>query len=108
MTVHVNVSEKETKARDDFATTINNYLGTLGRGSGRGASVAASLNYETVLSEYAAVGTPAQVTERIGKFRDMYQPDGIICWFNTGGMISHQDVETSMNLFAEEVMPHFG
>ncbi|MYE41519.1 MAG: LLM class flavin-dependent oxidoreductase [Chloroflexi bacterium] len=107
VTVHVNVAENEAKARDGFEKTINNYLGTLGRGSGRGASRAASLDYETVLDEYAAVGTPEQVAEKLDKFKGMYGPDGFICWFNTGGMIPHEDVANSMSLFAEEVMPHF-
>ena len=108
VTVHVHVSEDENEARNAFEMTINNYLGTLGRGSGRGASVAASLNYETVIDEYAAVGTPDQVAEKLHKFSRLYNPDGIICWFNTGGMIPHEEVETSMNLFAEGVMPQLG
>ena len=29
-----------------------------------------------------------------------------ICWFNTGGLISHQQVMESMTLFAEKVMPY--
>ena len=77
------------------------------RGHGRGSARAQSLDYETVLDEYAAVGTPEQVAEKIDKMKHMYDPDGIICWFNTGGMIPHEEVRTSMGLFAEEVMPHF-
>ena len=107
VTVHVNVSMDEDKARRGFERTINGYLGTLRTGFGRGSSRAAMLDYETVLDEYAAVGTPDQVAEKLGKFKEMYDPDGMICWFNTGGMISHEDVETSMSLFAEEVMPNF-
>ena len=107
VTVHVNVAENEGKARRDFETTINNYLGTLRSGSGRGSSRAQMLDYETVLDEYAAVGTAGQVVEKLGKYKEMYNPDGFICWFNTGGMIPHEDVAASMNLFAEEVMPHF-
>ena len=107
VTVHVNVAEDETKARNGFERTINNYLGTLRSGSGRGSARAQTLDYETVLDEYAAVGTPDQVAEKLDKFKGMYGPDGFICWFNTGGLISHEDVDTSMRLFAEEVMPHF-
>ena len=107
VTVHVNVSESETVARSGFEQTINNYLDTLRSGAGRGSSRAGMLDYETVLDEYAAVGTPAQVAEKLDKISKLYGPDGIICWFNTGGMISHEEVETSMTLFGEEVMPHF-
>ena len=101
------MSEDESKARKGFERTINNYLGTLRSGSGRGSARAQSLDYETVLDEYAAVGTPEQVSEKLDRFRGMYGPDGFICWFNTGGMIPHEDVTSSMNLFAREVMPNF-
>ncbi len=107
VTVHVNVDRDEAKARAGFEKTINNYLGTLRGGSGRGSARAQTLDYETVLDEYAAVGTPEQVAEKLDKFKGIYGPDGFICWFNTGGMIPHDDVKSSMNLFAEEVMPHF-
>ena len=107
VTVHVNVAENGAQARSAFETTINNYLGTLRSGTGRGAALASKLDYETVLDEYAAVGTPGEVAEKLGKVKEMYDPDGIICWFNTGGMIPHEEVVTSMNLFAHEVMPHF-
>ena len=68
VTVHVNVAENETKARNGFEKTINNYLGTLRSGSGRGSARASTLDYETVLDEYAAVGTPEQVSEKLEKF----------------------------------------
>jgi alkanesulfonate monooxygenase SsuD/methylene tetrahydromethanopterin reductase-like flavin-dependent oxidoreductase (luciferase family) len=107
VTVHVNVAEDESTARNAFEKTINNYLGTLRSGSGRGSARAQTLDYETVLDEYAAVGTPDQVAEKLDKIKRTYQPDGIICWFNTGGMIPHDEVKASMGLFAEEVMPKF-
>jgi hypothetical protein len=31
----------------------------------------------------------------------------MLCWFNTGGLIAHEQVKRSMELFAEKVMPHF-
>jgi hypothetical protein len=37
----------------------------------------------------------------------MYGPDGFICWFNTGGMLTQEEVVESMELFASEVMPEF-
>ena len=107
VTVHVNVAQDEMKARSGFEKTINNYLGTLRSGSGRGSARAQTLDYETVLDEYAAVGTPEQVAEKLDKLKGMYGPDGFICWFNTGGMISHEEVQTSMSLFGEKVMPYF-
>jgi hypothetical protein len=29
----------------------------------------------------------------------------VICWFNPGGLVPHQQVLASMRCFAEEVMP---
>jgi alkanesulfonate monooxygenase SsuD/methylene tetrahydromethanopterin reductase-like flavin-dependent oxidoreductase (luciferase family) len=107
VTVHVNVDQDETKARAGFERTINNYLGTLRGGSGRGSARAQTLDYETVLDEYAAVGTPEHVAERLDKLSSIYGPDGFICWFNTGGMLTNEEVTSSMGLFAEDVMPHF-
>ena len=107
VTAHVNVARSEQEARQGFERTINNYLGSLRSGSGRGSSRAQSLDYETVVDEFAAVGTPEQVAEKLHKFRSMYGPDGFICWFNTGGMLTQEEVVESMELFASEVMPEF-
>ena len=107
VTAHVNVATSEQKARQGFERTINNYLGSLRSGSGRGSSRAQTLDYETVLDEFAAVGTPEQVAEKLHTFRAMYNPDGFICWFNTGGMLTQEEVVESMELFASEVMPEF-
>ena len=108
VTVYVNVSNSETQARRGFETTINNYLGTLRAmgNSGHGSSRAQSLDYETVLDEFGAVGTPEQVMDKLLRFREMYSPQGFICWFNAGGLLTHAEVESSMQLFAAEVMPH--
>ena len=106
VTVHVNVAESETEARKGFERTINNYIGTLRDmgGSARGSSRAQSLDYKTVQDEFAAVGTPDQVVEKLLQFKAAYQPDGFICWFNTGGLLTHAEVESSMRLFADQVI----
>ena len=59
------------------------------------------------MDEFAAVGTPDQVSEKLNKFKLMYGPDEVMCWVNIGGMLSHNEVKRSMRLFAEEVMPRF-
>ena len=109
VTVHVNVAESEGEARDGFEDTINNYLGTLRNmgGSGRGSARAHSLDHQLVQDEFAAVGTPEQVSEKLQLFQARYGPQGFICWFNTGGMLPHEKVANSMRLFADEVMPRF-
>ena len=108
--MHVAATEKE--ARDGFTKTINNYLETLrdigrDRGASRGSSRADSLDAEAVIEEFAAVGTPNQVCAKLDKFKEMYGPQEFMCWFNIGGMLPHSEVQSSMRLFAKEVMPRF-
>ena len=110
--VPMHVSETEKEARTGFTKTINNYLETLrdigrSRGVSRGSSRADSLDADAVMDEFAAVGTPEQVSEKLYKFKEMYGPDEFMCWFNIGGMLTHDEVEHSMCLFAKEVMPRF-
>ncbi len=110
--VPVHVAADEDKARAGFTKTIDNYLGTLrdigaARGASRGSSRADSLTAESVMEEFAAVGTPDQVTAKLEKVIDRYGPQEIMCWFNIGGMLPHAEVESSMRLFAKEVMPRF-
>ena len=93
--------------------TINNYLETLrdigrSRGASRGSSRADNLDADAVMDEFAAVGTPDQVFEKLDKFKEMYGPQEFMCWFNIGGMLTNAEVERSMRIFAKEVMPRFG
>ncbi|GIS94426.1 MAG: hypothetical protein CM1200mP22_16630 [Dehalococcoidia bacterium] len=37
----------------------------------------------------------------------MYNPDEFMCWFNIGGLLPHSAVQSSMQMFAQEVMPRF-
>ena len=73
------------------------------RGSGR----AFQIGYDDLYNELGAIGTPDQVAERLAGFRELYQPQEIMCWFNIGGILTNEEVGRSMRLFAEEVMPRF-
>ena len=111
--VPMHVSETEKEARAGFTKTINNYLKTLreigrSRGVSRGSSRADALDAYSVMDEFAAVGTPDQVSEKLNRFKEMYRAQEFMCWFNIGGMLTHAEVERSMRLFAKEVMPRFG
>ena len=106
--VAVHVAQHEAEAQKGFEGTINNYLGTLRDiGRSRGSQRAMTLTYESFRDEYAAVGTPEQVSDKLATISERYHPQEIMCWFNIGGMLPHQEVKSSMRLFAEEVMPHF-
>ncbi len=110
--VPVHVAATEEEAVNGFEKTIDNYLETLreigrARGASQGSSRATSLTPKIVMDEFAAVGTPDQVSAKLERFRGMYEPDEFMCWFNIGGMISRAEVENSMRLFSQEVMPRF-
>ena len=110
--VPMHVAATEAEAVEGFEKTIDNYLATLreigrARGASQGASRAVSLTSQIVMNEFAAVGTPDQVFAKLEKFKEMYRPDEFMCWFNIGGMLPHAYVESSMRLFAKEVMPRF-
>lgn len=107
--VPVYVGETAASAKAGFAPTVNNYLGTL-RGmqnNSRGSSRASQLSYDDIYDELGAVGTPQQVIERLEWFNELYHPQEFMCWFNIGGMLTNAEVGRSMQLFAEEVIPHF-
>ncbi len=107
--VSVHVAETEKEAQKGFQTTINNYIGTLrNMASGsQGSSRALSLTYETVRDEFAAVGTPEQVADKLHKFKSSYNPQEFMCTFDIGGLLPQEEVAKSMTMFAKEVMPQF-
>ncbi|HXP02858.1 MAG TPA: LLM class flavin-dependent oxidoreductase [Stellaceae bacterium] len=63
--------------------------------------------YETVLREKGIVGTPEMVTERLMELRDTAQLAGVSAEINPGSMLSHEQAMASLQLYIEEVMPHF-
>ncbi len=106
--VPTHVAENREKALAGFEPSINNYLGTLRATShGRGQERAKQLNLGLVDADFAVIGDPQQCVDRLQQLQQMYGADEFMCWFNIGGMIPPDEVEKSMRLFAERVMPHF-
>jgi alkanesulfonate monooxygenase SsuD/methylene tetrahydromethanopterin reductase-like flavin-dependent oxidoreductase (luciferase family) len=110
--VPMHVAETECEAKAGFTKTVDNYLETLrdigrARGVSKGTSRADTLTAEIVMDEFAAVGTPDQVSAKLEQLKDIYGPQEFMCWFNIGGMLPHELVKSSMKLFATEVMPNF-
>jgi alkanesulfonate monooxygenase SsuD/methylene tetrahydromethanopterin reductase-like flavin-dependent oxidoreductase (luciferase family) len=87
------------------------------RSSGSGSDAAArleqtldrlaSMTYEQVCERMAIFDTPDACIERLQGYRDDFKMGRVICWFNPGGQVPHQQVIRSMELFAAKVMPHF-
>ncbi len=102
------VAQTRKKALAGFEPSINNYLGTLRETShGRGMERANKLNSGLVDDDFAAIGDPEACIDKLRHYREMYSADEFMCWFNIGGMVPRPEVEQSMRLFAEKVMPHF-
>jgi natural product biosynthesis luciferase-like monooxygenase protein len=65
------------------------------------------MTYEQVCDVMAVFDTPDACVERLQRFQQEFGMGRVICWFNPGGMVPHQQVMRSMELFAAKVMPHF-
>jgi alkanesulfonate monooxygenase SsuD/methylene tetrahydromethanopterin reductase-like flavin-dependent oxidoreductase (luciferase family) len=69
------------------------------------ASRLAEISYDEVLADYAIVGTPDEVTERVLALREEMGFSTLSMWMNPGGLIPNERVLKSMRLFAERVAP---
>ena len=65
------------------------------------------MTYEQVCESMAVFATPEGCTERLQQLAEAFGMGRIICWFNVGGLVPHEQVMHSMKLFAEKVMPYF-
>lgn len=51
-------------------------------------------------------GTPEACVERLHAIKEAFNPGRVICWFNLGGLVSHEGVVRSMELISSRVLPH--
>jgi alkanesulfonate monooxygenase SsuD/methylene tetrahydromethanopterin reductase-like flavin-dependent oxidoreductase (luciferase family) len=63
------------------------------------------MTYEQACQLMAVYETPNACVDRLGHLREDFNTGRIICWFNTGGLVPHDQVMRSMELFAAKVMP---
>jgi alkanesulfonate monooxygenase SsuD/methylene tetrahydromethanopterin reductase-like flavin-dependent oxidoreductase (luciferase family) len=66
-----------------------------------------SLDWQQVLNERVAVGTPEMVVERIDLLRDTLQINTVVGEFNAGEQLPAEKIERSLQLFCEKVIPAF-
>jgi probable F420-dependent oxidoreductase len=66
---------------------------------------AAAAQFEQIRSRFI-IGTPEDAIEEIERYRDGIGMDHLICWTHSPGVAREHAME-SIELFAEEVMPHF-
>jgi alkanesulfonate monooxygenase SsuD/methylene tetrahydromethanopterin reductase-like flavin-dependent oxidoreductase (luciferase family) len=65
-----------------------------------------NMSYERACELMAVFDTPEASVERLQQFREEFNMGRLICWFNPGGLVPHEKVMRSMELFAARVMPH--
>ncbi|MGE0683099.1 MAG: LLM class flavin-dependent oxidoreductase [Candidatus Binatia bacterium] len=65
------------------------------------------MTYEKVCEVMAIFETPDACVERLKQYQQEFGMGRVICWFNPGGMVAHEHVMRSMELFAKKVMPYF-
>ncbi len=64
------------------------------------------MTYQSVNAVTGIFDTPAACVERLRQIREEFNPGRVICWFNFGGVIAHDRVLRSMELFSSRVMPN--
>ena len=64
-----------------------------------------AMTWERIEASMGLYGPPARCIDKIRDIAAGCRMDQLICWFNPGGLVPHQEVLTSMRRFAEEVMP---
>jgi len=101
------VSDNRNKARELLGATIDNYLNVLKSGQSRRSSRAQELTAESILDDYAIVGDPKECIDRIEELKESMGCQGVLFWQNIGGLVPHEDLKRSMELFSNKVLPHF-
>jgi len=66
-----------------------------------------TIQYEQVDSIMGAYGEPEYIADRIAELKERFRFTRLVCWFETGGIAGHENILSSMRLFAERVMPKF-
>jgi alkanesulfonate monooxygenase SsuD/methylene tetrahydromethanopterin reductase-like flavin-dependent oxidoreductase (luciferase family) len=120
--VPVYVADTFDQAVEDCRDSIMGFYRQLGEQLERSASEAGAraieqrdvrgrrmqeATFDEVLREKVIVGTPAMVTERLGKIAAELELDGILAELNCGGQVPRVGVLKSLQLLCNEVMPAF-
>jgi len=117
----VYVSDSPAQVRQDLEPSIGHFLQTVAAlytshnweqetGTRRIQEVLERIRrmtYEQVCEVMAIFDTPEACVERLKRLQQEFNMGRVICWFNPGGMVPHDRVMRSMELFAARVMPQF-
>jgi alkanesulfonate monooxygenase SsuD/methylene tetrahydromethanopterin reductase-like flavin-dependent oxidoreductase (luciferase family) len=64
-----------------------------------------SLTWNDIDAGMGVYGSPSACIQKIKEIHKLCGMDQLICWFNPGGLVPHQQVLANMRRFAEDVMP---
>lgn len=64
-----------------------------------------SITFETITQNMAIFGSSHECIARVKALHSKLQMKELICWFNPGGLVPHEQVLATMARFAKEVMP---
>ena len=114
------VGESQAQIRAELEPSIQHFIQTAtmlfqGQDSRGGGAAhvrkvlerARRLTYEKVSEVMGIFDTPERCVERLAQLQQEFNMGRVICWFNPGGLVAHERVMRSMELFAAEVMPRF-
>ena len=68
----------------------------------------ANLPFEKFCRDHAVFGDTVEVVDRLQAIREEFGLSQIIAWFDQGGQLPRAEVERTMRVFAERVMPKVG
>jgi alkanesulfonate monooxygenase SsuD/methylene tetrahydromethanopterin reductase-like flavin-dependent oxidoreductase (luciferase family) len=118
--IPIYVGETYQKARDEAEESVMHafrYVGDRFKDSATQAGVRPiehrterakrlqTITYDEALRDEIVVGTPEMVVDRLGALQQELGLDGIVAELNSGGLIPHVRVMTSLRLLCEKVMP---
>ena len=120
--VPVYVAKTEAQAREEPRESVMDFYRYLGERIEQSASQEGAraienraergqrlmnINYDEVLRSKIIVGTPAMVTDRLGQLQRALGLSGILAEMNCGMRIPHGQVNNSLRMLCETVMPRF-
>ena len=112
--------ENDAEKLDPIIESVSNYIETLKkiytspaaiRASKHNPGIQRSLNrynsidFTDIDREYGIFGTAEECVDKILKLKSNLDFDQLMGWFNIGGLLSNDQVKSSMRLFAERVRP---
>jgi alkanesulfonate monooxygenase SsuD/methylene tetrahydromethanopterin reductase-like flavin-dependent oxidoreductase (luciferase family) len=76
-------------------------------GAAKTAATLKSLTYDDILKSRVAFGTAPQLIDRLTEWNEVLGIDGVIAETNAGGMLTEEQVKSSLRIITHDVMPAF-